>query len=104
MDAAAEVCQRCGFKMVAPPQDGAQVKKNPNIAAVASILPGLGEIYTEQTRKGIVLVIVSVFMLYLSVTNNNIVAELAETLYVVLFLYGAYDSYNMAKMINAELT
>ena len=103
MDAAAEICQRCGFKMVAAPETSLQVKKNPRIAAVASILPGLGQIYVEETRKGIILLIIAVFMLYLSVAYHDILAELGQTLYLVLFLYGAYDGYNTAKMINEGL-
>jgi len=89
--------------MVTPPETSAQQKKNPWIAAVASILPGLGQIYAEETRKGIVLVIIALFMLYLSVAYHDILAELGQTLYVVLFLYGAYDGYNTAKMINEGL-
>lgn len=104
MDAAAEICSKCGFKFVASPETSVQErKKNPWIAAVASMLPGLGQIYTEQTRRGIALVIVSVFLLYVIIVYRSIVSELANVLYLVLLLYGAYDSYNMAKLINEGL-
>jgi TM2 domain-containing membrane protein YozV len=86
--------------MVTAPETSVQEKKNPRIAAVASILPGLGQIYVEETRKGIVLVILAVFSLYLAVAFNNILAELGDALYLLLLLYSAYDSYNMAKEIN----
>ena len=104
MDAAAEVCPKCGFRNVTTPQANAKENKNPMIAVVASVLPGLGQIYTEQTRKGIALVVVSVFLLYVIVAYRNIASELADALYVALLLYSAYDSYNMAKMINQGLT
>ena len=100
MDAAAEVCQRCGFKMVKPPETGAQPKKKPLTAAVASLLPGLGQIYVEETRKGIVLLVVAVFMLYVAVAYRNIASELADAIYLMLVIYGAYDSYNTANAIN----
>jgi TM2 domain-containing membrane protein YozV len=100
MDAAAEVCQRCGFKMVKPPEASAQPKKNPLMAAVASILPGLGQIYTEQTRKGVVLLVVALFMLYVAIAYRNIASELADAIYLMLVIYGAYDSYNSANAIN----
>ena len=99
MDAAAEICQRCGFKMVTAPQTNVQ-KKNPRLAAVASVLPGLGQIYVEETRKGVVLVVVALFMLFVAVAYRNIASELADALYLMLVIYGAYDSYNTANAIN----
>jgi TM2 domain-containing membrane protein YozV len=104
MDGAAEVCQRCGFRMVAPPQPDAQEQKNPMIAGVASLLPGLGHFYIGETRRGIVLIVIAVFLLYLVLGFHNIVAELGDALYVVIVLYSAYDSYNTAKMMNEGLT
>jgi TM2 domain-containing membrane protein YozV len=90
---------------VTTPETNLEKKKNPSIAAVASIvLPGLGQIYTEQTRKGVALVVVAVFLLYVIVTVRNIASELANVLYLALLLYGAYDAYNTAKMINEGLT
>lgn len=86
------------------PETNVREKKSPIIAAVASVLPGLGRIYTEQTRRGIALVILSVFSLYAIVTIRTIVSEIANVFYVTLFLYGAYDSYNAAKLINEGLT
>ena len=104
MDAAAEVCPKCGFRIVPTAQTSVQ-KKNPIVAAVASVvLPGLGQIYDEEARRGIVLIIIAVFFLYMVVAYHNIVAELGDALYVVLVLYAAYDSYNTAKMMNEGLT
>jgi TM2 domain-containing membrane protein YozV len=89
---------------VTAPQTNAQ-EKNPGIALVASIvLPGLGQIYNGQTGKGIALVIVSVFLLYLIITVRTIVSELADFLYLAIWLYSAYDSYNTAKSINLGAT
>ena len=82
------------------PETNVQEKKSPIIAAVASVLPGLGQIYTEQTRKGIALIILSVILLYAIITIRTIISEIANVFYVILFLYGAYDSYNAAKLIN----
>jgi hypothetical protein len=106
----ADACSReirpsCGVRIVTTPETDLHKKKNPGIAAVASIvLPGLGQIYTEQTRKGVALVVVAVFLLYVIVTVRNIASELANVLYLALLLYGAYDAYNTAKMINEGLT
>lgn len=83
------------------PQDNPQEAKNAGIAGVASIvLPGLGQIYNGQTRKGIALVIIAVFSLYLLVSYRTIVSELADLLYLVVLLYSAYDAYSTAKAIN----
>ncbi len=73
------------------------------MGVVASILPGLGQIYTEQTRKGVLLVVVSVLLLFVIVAYRNIASELADALYLALLLYGAYDSYNTAKLMNEGL-
>jgi TM2 domain-containing membrane protein YozV len=101
MDAAAEIYQKCGVRIVTAPQTNAKEKKSPTIAAIASvILPGLGQFYTEQTRKGIILVVVAVLLLYVIVAYRTIVSELADFLYAVLLIYSAYDSYNTAKAIN----
>jgi len=101
MDAAAETCPNCGIRIVTTPQTNVKVKKNPRIAAVASvILPGLGQIYTEQTRKAIALIIVAVLLLYVVVAYRNIASELADFLYIVIVVYSAYDAYNTAKLIN----
>jgi TM2 domain-containing membrane protein YozV len=90
-----------GVGIVTTPQTNAEETKNPMIALVASVvLPGLGQIYNGQTRKGIALVIVSVFLLYLIITVRTILSELANFLYIAILLYSAYDSYNTAKSIN----
>jgi hypothetical protein len=100
-NAAAENCPNCGVRVITTPQTNVQEKKNPRIAAVASvILPGLGQIYTEQTRKAIALIVVAVLLLYAIVAYRNITSELADFLYIVILVYSAYDAYNMAKLIN----
>jgi TM2 domain-containing membrane protein YozV len=79
-----------GVRIVTTPQTNAQEKKSPRIAAVASIvLPGLGQICNEQTRRGIALVIVAVFSLYVIIAYRTIVSELADLLYVAILLYSA---------------
>jgi hypothetical protein len=89
--------------MVTSPETIVHDNRNPMVAVVASILPGLGEVYTEQTRKGVALVIISLLLLYVIIAYRNIASELADTLYVALLLYGAYDSYSAAKLINEGL-
>lgn len=100
MDAAADICRGCGARIVTTPQSKAQ-EKNPRIAAVASVvLPGLGQIYDGETRKGIPLIIVAVFFLYVIITNRTILSEIADFLYIVFVLYSAYDAYSTANEIN----
>ena len=100
MDAEADIRPKCGLRIVTTPQSNAQ-KKNPRIAAVASVvLPGLGQIYDEETRKGIPLIIVAVFFLYVIITNRTILSEIADFLYIVFVLYSAYDAYSTANEIN----
>jgi len=94
VDEAAEICPNCGARIVTTPM------KNPRIAALASILPGLGQIYNGEPRRGIVLVIVAVFLLYVIVAYRSIVSELADALYILFVLYSAYNAYNTANEIN----
>jgi len=104
MDAAAEICPNCGARVAASPEAMASAKKDPRIAAVISVLPGLGQIYTGQIAKGIVLVIIGVLMLYLVVGSYRLLSGIGLVLYVGFVIYGVYDSYNMAKLINEDLT
>gem|GEM_PF-6163466 len=64
------------------------------------VLPGLGQIYDGETRKGIPLIIVAVFFLYVIITNRTILSEIADFLYIVFVLYSAYDAYSTANEIN----
>jgi TM2 domain-containing membrane protein YozV len=95
VDATAEICPKCGAKIVTEPM------KNPKVAAVASIvLPGIGQIYNGETRKGIPLVIVAALFLYVIITNRTILSEIADFLYIVFVLYSAYNAYTTANEIN----
>lgn len=96
------ICPNRGVRIVTTPEANRQ-EKNPRMAAVASIvLPGLGQIYNGETRKGVPLIIVAVLFLYVIITNRTILSEIADFLYLVLLLYAAYDAYSKANEINLD--
>jgi len=100
VDEAADIFQRCGLRIVTTPQGKAQ-EKNPRTAAVASVvLPGLGQIYDGETRKGIALIIVAALFLFVIITNRTIPSEIADFLYIVFVIYSAYGAYSTANEIN----
>ena len=97
---AVDIFRRRGLRIVTTPQTNAQ-KKNPRIAAVASVvLPGLGQIYDGETSKGVPLIIVAALFLYVIVTNRTILSEIADFLYIVFVIYSAYGAYSTANEIN----
>lgn len=64
------------------------------------ILPGLGQIYDGEPRKGIALIIVSIFFLFIIITNRTILSEIADFLYILFVIYSAYGAYSTANEIN----
>jgi TM2 domain-containing membrane protein YozV len=65
---------------------------SPFIAVVLSFLiPGLGQFYTGQLLKAIVLVIAAVIFGFLSLTFIGI------PFYLVVWIYSMIDAYNAAK-------
>jgi TonB family protein len=56
-----------------------QAPRDPNTAAIFSLLPGLGQLYNGETRKGLLFFVVSlinVFIFILIITNRFVVAGL----------------------------
>lgn len=90
-------------------------KKEPLLAMVLSIIvPGLGQIYNDQIKKGLILLAgfiiigIAIFVLYLITTivtyGNSAVCCLP--IFIVLFIiwvYGIYDAYKTAKWINSGI-
>ncbi len=81
-------------------------KKNPKIAAIASFfIPGLGQIYGGEARKGIgFLIMVIIFAsLWLSLLQMQHMAGaflVAGGAYVLLWIGSMYDAYKTAKEID----
>ncbi len=83
-------------------------KKNPIIAAIASFfIPGLGQIYSGEPRKGIGLVLIAIifasiwFFLLREKDPEMTGAILVSSGACVLFWMGSvYDAYKTAKEIN----
>lgn len=83
-------------------------KKNPIIAAVASFfIPGLGQIYNQDVRKGIGFMIIAIIFastwLFLTTEHHMIGPILAAGgAYVLLWIGGMYDAYKTAKEFNSQ--
>ena len=91
IDAKAVICPKCGVKTT--PHFG---EKNPGLAAVLSFLiVGLGQVYNGQIGKGLVLIIfyfVSIVLCFVLI---------GFVLVPILWIYGVYDAYNTANLINS---
>ena len=73
----------------------AKTEKSPAIALVLSfIFPGIGQIYNDQTKKGIYLIVGYIVSWLL------IVILIGALLILLIWLYGMYDAYTSAKAIN----
>ena len=90
IDLNAEICPKCGVRQMA-----AKTEKSPAIALVLSfIFPGIGQIYNDQTKKGIYLIVGYIVSWLL------IVILIGALLILLIWLYGMYDAYTSAKAIN----
>ena len=78
------------------PQCGAEVKhRMPIVALVLSmIIPGLGQIYNDQTRKGIILIIVNIISAILILIAFGLI------LTFMVWVYAMYDAYKTAQALN----
>lgn len=86
IDAKAKVCAKCGAEVV---------HKNVFVAAVLSfIFPGLGQLYNNQTHKGIILIIGYIISLILSLVLIGVI------LAILIWIFGMYDAFTSAKAIN----
>jgi TM2 domain-containing membrane protein YozV len=93
IDPKAEICPKCGVR-----QKGMYIvhEKNPGVAAVLSALwVGLGQIYNGEIGKGILLMVVYAISAVLMVLIIGFITT------PILWVYGVYDAYNSAKMINS---
>ena len=77
-------------------------KKEPLISLILSLLvPGLGQAYNLQTKKGIILFIAYVVSLLLAyATWSHFVGFCIMILPLAVILYAMYDAYREARNIN----
>lgn len=82
-------------------------KKIPILAAFLSfIIPGAGQIYNQEIRKGVIYLITSIVVpimaLYLLYENNNmdiaIFANFVIIAYIIFYIYTIIDAYRIAKI------
>lgn len=83
-------------------------KKSQSLAAIASFfIPGLGQIYTGEVRKGIFFIIFSVFifsiLIFLFFEHPMTLPLLAAGAAFILFwINNIYDAYKTARIINFQ--
>lgn len=91
IDAEAEICPKCGVRQKNPPVEN----KNPLLSLILSfIFPGLGQIYNGQNRKGILLILAYI------ISGALIFLLIGFILMPLVWLYGMYDAYTTADLIN----
>ena len=78
----------------------APARKNPKVAAVASIVPGLGQFYNGQMLKGAVLLVIGLGILFLIFTANTKRGGAAQGIeimgFILTWLVNEYDAYSTA--------
>lgn len=66
---------------------------NPIIAAIVSfIIPGIGQIISGETKRGLIFLAAEIIMFLILFT----VGDIAIILSLVLSIYAAYDAYQIA--------
>lgn len=84
-------------------------KKNPGLAAIASFfIPGIGQIYSGEVRKGIGFIIIGVIFgstaLILLLQHRMIGPFLVSgASYLLFWIYNIYDAYGTAEVINSRI-
>lgn len=110
----AKFCPECGARTTADPYTGQGCstggpydasaalmfnKKSEALSLILSLLvPGIGQIYNGQTTKGIVMLVAAILVGFLGV-----ILIVPLLVYVVLWIYGMYDAYTVAKDYNRYL-
>jgi len=79
--------------VISTPMDS---KRNPFIAVLLSLVPGLGQLYTMQAGKGSVLLLFAVFFSALSAA----ILFIGIPVLVMLWVYSIYDAWNAARQVN----
>lgn len=101
---AAEICPDCGVRQRDPPQgavdrllDELTQGGNPFVAAGLSVLlPGLGQLYNRELRKGILVIVASLL------AAASAIVAIGFVLYPAVWIYAIYDAYVVAERQSEE--
>jgi len=93
-----KLCPNCGVRIKDPLRYGSRAGqgrthseslKNPTLAAILSIIPGLGQAYNGHILRG---------LLFFFATGIGLILLVFPG--VIVWIYGIYDSYRTAKKMN----
>jgi TM2 domain-containing membrane protein YozV len=71
-------------------------KRNPFVAALLSLVPGLGQFYTVQAGKGIVLLLFAAFFFALSAN----ILFIGMPVMIILWIHSIHDAWQAARKLN----
>ena len=71
-------------------------KRNPFVAVLLSFVPGLGQFYTVQSGKGVVLLLLAIFFFIL----NLAILFVGMPFLLILWIYSIYDAWEAAQQLN----
>lgn len=71
-------------------------ERNPFIAGILSLIPGLGQFYTVQAGKGVVLLLFTALFCAISI----VMPFIAIPVLVLLWIYSTYDAWQAAQQLN----
>lgn len=98
IDADAEICPECGVRQRDPPQSAVDRTLedvaeggNPFVAgALSALVPGLGQLYNRELRRGIAFLVAGV------VAGFSVIFVVGIVLYPLVWVYAIYDAYTRA--------
>ncbi len=105
IDEKTDICPKCGARN----KNVIAKKKSPGVAAIASFfIPGLGQIYSGEVRKGIGFLIIGVSFFSIGLfmfLGHRMIGPLlvAGAAYILFWIYNIYDAYKIAEPINSNL-
>ena len=71
-------------------------KRNPFVAVILSLIPGLGQFYTVQAGKGIALLLLTGLFSFLFTRSS----EIGVFVLLVLWIYSMYDAWHAAQQLH----
>jgi TM2 domain-containing membrane protein YozV len=101
-------CENCGMNLsinsenhIVSGENMIEYHKNPYLATLLSIFPGIGQMYNGQVFKGILIKIIWQILIIISGLSLNItgIAIMIIT-YLMVWIYNLMDAYRDAKEVN----
>lgn len=96
-------CPKCGTRAVKIITFSPLVRNAGVSAVLSTIIPGLGQIYNGQIKKGVPIIIASIVLLILAIAMRMPERIGVYVAYILLWMLSIFDAYRSAEKINSKI-